>query len=82
MIDISVEINGRKVDPRNMKNVLEGAIIASVVDSIKKSVQGIRCPEHGTSPTLKVKGRNLDNLNIEVTGCCEKLKELTTKKLK
>ena len=75
MLDISFEINGRKVNPNNVKDVLESAILSQVAESIKKSVGNLRCAEHGQSPKIKVKGRNLDNLSFNISGCCEDLIE-------
>lgn len=82
MIDISIEINGRKVSPRNMGNSLESALLQSVQDSITKSVGSARCPAHGQKPKIKVKGRKLDSLSFEVTGCCDQLIDTVKKKLK
>ena len=53
MIDISFEINGRKVSPRNIGNALEAAVLQSVQESIKKSVGSARCPTHGQAPKIK-----------------------------
>lgn len=82
MIDISFEINGRKVSPGSMGNALESAVLKSVQESITKSVGSARCPEHGQTPKVKVKGRNLDSLSFEVSGCCDQLIETVKKKLK
>tara|TARA_R110002096_G_scaffold150917_3_gene313048 strand:+ start:7951 stop:8199 length:249 start_codon:yes stop_codon:yes gene_type:complete len=82
MIDISFEINGRKVSPRNMSNALEAAVLQSVQESIKKTVGSARCPTHGQTPKIKVKGRKLDSLSFEVSGCCDQLIETVKKKLK
>ena len=82
MIDISVEIGGRKVNPKNMKDEIEGMIVSGIVDSVKKSVRGIRCSEHGKTPRMKIIGRNIDNLSIEVSGCCDALKDQVQRKLK
>ena len=38
-----------------------------------KKVGSIRCPEHNKSANIKGKGRSLDKLKFEVSGCCEKL---------
>lgn len=81
MIDIKFQIGGRTVKPRNMKGAIEGAILESVQDSIKKSVGSVRCSEHGSSPKVLVKGRNFDNLSFEVSGCCEALIDKVKKKL-
>lgn len=82
MLDISFEINGRRVNPNNVGDTLEKAILQSVSESIKKSVGSLRCPEHGSSPKIVVKGRNLDNLSFEVSGCCQKLMDSVKTRLK
>ncbi len=82
MIDISFEINGRKVSPRNVGNALESAMLESVQDSIAKAVGSARCPEHGQKPKIKVKGHSLDSLTFEVSGCCDSLIEAVKRKLK
>lgn len=82
MIDISFEIGGKKVNPANIKDAMERMVISGIADTMKKSVQGIRCPEHGEKPTLKVIGKNLDNLSVEVSGCCDALTEQVQRKLK
>jgi len=82
MIDISFEINGKKVSPRNAGNALESAMLQSVQDSISKAIRSARCPQHGQKPKIKVKGRNLDSLKFEVSGCCDSLIEQVNKKLK
>ena len=38
MIQISFEINGKKINPNNIKDALETSILSSVQKSIKKSV--------------------------------------------
>ncbi|MFQ5469994.1 MAG: hypothetical protein ACE5EH_06745 [Gammaproteobacteria bacterium] len=81
MIDISFEINGRKVSPRNVGDALESAMLQSVQDSISKAVGSARCPEHGQKPKIKAKGRSLDSVTLEVTGCCDALIEQVNKKL-
>jgi hypothetical protein len=82
MLDISFEINGKKVSPRNVGNALESALLHSVQESITKSVGSARCPAHGQKPKIKVKGRNLDSLSFEVSGCCDQLIETVRRKLK
>jgi len=80
VIDISFEINDRKVSPRSMGNALESALLQSVQESITKSVGSARCPEHGPRPKFKVKGRNHDSLSFEVSGCCDQLIDTVKKK--
>jgi len=47
MIDISFEINGRKVSPNNIGDAIESAVLESIQDSVSKSIGSIRCTEHG-----------------------------------
>ncbi len=82
MIDITFEINGRKVPPSNMGNALDSAMLQSVKNSISKAVGSTRCPEHGQKPKIKAKGRSLDSLKFEVSGCCDNLIGEVKKKLK
>ena len=81
MIDISFEINGKKVSPRNVGDALESAMLQSIQDSISKAVGSAHCPEHGQKPKIKAKGRNLDLLKFEVSGCCDNLIEEVKRKL-
>lgn len=82
MIDISFQINGRKVSPQNAGDALESAMLQSIQDSISKTVGSARCPEHGQKPKIKVKGPNLDSLTFEVSGCCDRLIDEVNRKLK
>ena len=81
MLDISFEINGKKVNPNNIGDALEKATMNAVAESTKKKVGSIRDPKTGERPKIKVKGRNLDNLSFEVSGS-EELVRLVKEKLK
>ena len=72
MIDISFEINGKTVEPENMKDVLDITFMKHIRESIENTCATIRCPEHGGKPSIIVKGKDLDTLSYEVTSCCEK----------
>ena len=68
MIDISFEINGRKVNPNQMGNALEQALLSSIKDEVTKKVRSIRDPKTGERPKIKVKGRSIDKLSFEISG--------------
>ena len=42
MIDVSFEINGRKVNPNQIGNTIEKAVLQQVADSVKKSLIVVR----------------------------------------
>jgi len=81
-MNISFEINGRKVSPNNMKDALEASILENASAQIKQKVGSIRCSEHQQSPKIVGKGRSLNNLSFEVSGCCEDLMTKVKAKLK
>lgn len=81
MVEIRFEIGGRRVVPRNMRDALEAAMLSAVQDGLRKKVGSCRCPEHGQAPQLLGKGRSIDKLSFEVTGCCEKVIHEVKKKL-
>lgn len=81
MIDIQFEINGRKVDPRRVAYELERALLSEVVDSIQSDIRGVRCPTHHREPEVVCRGRSIDRLRIEVSGCCDDLVERAVARL-
>ena len=81
MIDVKFEINGRKVDPRNMKDALMGVVMEAATQQIRRKIGSCRCPEHGRTPTVIAKGRDVSKLSFEVSGCCDKLIEDVKRRL-
>ncbi|MDD4976701.1 MAG: hypothetical protein PHY93_20265 [Bacteriovorax sp.] len=81
MIDISYEIGGKKINPNNLKDALERAVVAAVTDGIKKKIKSTRCLDHNGSARIKVKGRSLSDLSMEVSGCCNSFIEKVKKEL-
>ena len=71
MIDISFEINGKNIEPENMKDVLDITFMKHIRESIENSIATISCPKHRKKPSIIVRGKDLDTLSYEVTGCCE-----------
>jgi hypothetical protein len=73
VVDISFKIKGKRVQPDNMTDVLDIIFLKFVGEKINDSVALIRCNKHGREPSVLVKGQDLDNLEYEVSGCCEDL---------
>lgn len=82
MFKLSFEIGGRKVDPRNIRDALESAMLRGVRDHVTKRLSGVRCPDHGSAPAVVARGRTLKELTFEVSGCCQKLIDVTEAKLR
>lgn len=75
MMDLRFEINGRRVDPRNIGDALTAVLMDAVAKEIKRKVGMCRCPVHGKGPTVVGKGCSADKMAFEVEGCCENLIE-------
>ncbi len=81
MIDISFKIDGKKVNPKNIRNALEASALSNISNSIKKSIGNLKCLEHNKYPKIIVNGRSLNDLSFEVSGCCDKFMEKIQKKM-
>lgn len=81
MIDIHFEIDGKRVSPNKIGDALEKSILQEITNQIKASLQAVRCEEHGQYPKVTIKGRNLDNLSFEISGCCDSLVSKASSKL-
>jgi hypothetical protein len=73
MINIHFEINGRRVSPNQTTDALTRAVLDEATTQIKQRVGTIRCAAHGQYAKLIAKGRSAENLNFEVSGCCQDL---------
>ena len=80
MFEISFQIGGKKVNPNNIGNALEKAMLEGVKESVTRSASSIRCPKHGSYAKVTAVGSSFDNLSMKITGCCDKL--IDTVKLK
>lgn len=81
-MEIKFEIDGKRVDPKNIGNALEQAVLKQVSEGIVKSLSSVRCAEHNQPPRVTVKGQSLDKLSFEIAGCCQALIDTATTKLK
>ena len=82
VVDVRFEVGGRKVSSAGFANAIERAIYQQVRDSVVTALRGVTCPEHGQSPAVVVKGRSMDNLAFEVSGCCQDLIDRSLRKLR
>lgn len=71
MVDIHFDIGGRRVNPGNTRDALDSAMFGAVEVGIRKKLGVCRRPEHGKTPKLTAKGRSLQTIKFEISGCCE-----------
>ncbi|HCG6989503.1 hypothetical protein [Vibrio parahaemolyticus] len=63
VINISCDVKG-------LEGAIDEAILDGFVDNVKETVGSIHCKEHGKMPEITINGNSLDDLRINVTGCC------------
>lgn len=68
MLNMHFEIDGRRVDPKNITDELERSIVQSIADDLRTKLGSIRDPDTGEFPTVVVRGNSLDNLSITMEG--------------
>lgn len=77
---MKLEIESKGLD--NFGEALQKKTLAGVQKDLQQKVNDIRCPEHGTAPTIAVRGTSLGDPRIEVTGaCCDKLTQAVKARL-
>jgi hypothetical protein len=81
MVDISFEIAGWEVDPDKLGHALGRSVLRTIRKSISNRVGYVRCPEHGSTPKIIIKGPCLADLSWEIFGCCRRLTEAVEEKL-
>lgn len=70
MVKVTFEINGKSYSPERGVGALEGAIYATVSESIQAKIGEARCSAHGEPPGVKVIGTGLKDLRFEISSCC------------
>jgi hypothetical protein len=49
--------------------------------STKEKLRGLRCPDHHQPPRLHFSGASLREMDISMSGCCQKLMELANARI-
>lgn len=82
MIDVLFEINGWPVNPDTLSHALGKSVLRTIRMSMRRRLHVMRCPDHGSAPTIVVRGSCLGDLSWEVSGCCHKLSDAVRKQLR
>ena len=71
MVDVSFEVNGKKVSLDKFGDEFEKAMYSHVINNISGLLGSVSCPEHNQKPSVTfVKGSG-DELSWKVGGCCQ-----------
>jgi hypothetical protein len=50
-------------------------------ENTARKIRDLRCPDHHQAPRLRFQGATLRDINIQLSGCCEKLISLANEKI-
>lgn len=81
-IHFAFVINGKEVSPESAETPEQQDMMERIMETISAHMQGISCPDHKETPRFLCSGESVDDLSIQVHGCCEKLVELATQRMK
>lgn len=70
------EIDGHRKTLEEIEDVDVREMVEEVSDELIVELADIRCPEHGTEPTIVITPSGDDGFGVGVEGCCETLAEL------
>ena len=77
MIEIVFVLRGRTVNLNEVDDVRERAVLEQIERSIVDRVGALHCPEHDAFPKLTATGNRADDLEFDLSGCCQDLLEKT-----
>lgn len=63
-------------DENSFMNEFEKTAIKEIKDKIIKSpLNQLKCKVHDKYPTITLHGKNLDNLNLNISACCDEFEK-------
>jgi len=82
VIEVAFEIDGKPLDPDRLGDAFAKAALRHVRESLRNTLAGVRCPQHGRAPKVVCNGIRGDRLSFEVAGCCQDLVEAVAARLR
>lgn len=80
-IPFAFEIAGKPIDPTKLEDPREKELLQGIVDSIIDRVEDMKCPVHSQHPRFFCHGDTIDELSLEVLGCCDGLVDMVRNRL-
>ncbi len=62
-------------DEQDWRDDLSRAALKAALAGVRRQLGEVRCPMHGESPTIVVRGRSEDTMRLDVQGCCDQSTE-------
>ena len=67
----SFHINGKKINPNNIGDTNKTSIVQGIQEAVENAAGQLSCTHHGKKPKVKILGKDLDNIQLEISGCCD-----------
>lgn len=80
-IPFAFEIGGKAINPTELDDPRERELLQGIVDSIVDRVEDMKCPVHNKHPHFLCHGDTIDELSLEVLGCCDGLVDMVRNRL-
>jgi hypothetical protein len=80
-IPFAFEIGGKTINPTELEDPQESEQLQQVVDSIIDRVEDMKCPVHNEHPRFLCHGDSINDLSLEVMGCCDGLVDMVRARL-
>lgn len=80
-IPFAFEIGGKPINPADITDPHEVAVLKNVVNSIIDRIEDMQCPLHKQPPRFVCRGDSVDDLSLEVLGCCDSLVDMVKERL-
>lgn len=68
MINISFEINGKRITPDQVGDALEAAMLKGVAEKATEVVKSKLSPEEQSQISIEIVGTSLEDLSLHATG--------------
>jgi hypothetical protein len=77
VLQIEFVLRGEKVEIAELANKAERAVLEEVARSLESRAGSLRCAEHDAGPRITVSGAKIDDLDFDLSGCCQALIDRT-----
>jgi hypothetical protein len=74
-------INGKEINPASAESPEQQDMMERVMETISARMEGVTCPDHNEAPRFLCSGESIDDLSIQIHGCCEKLVDMAERRM-
>jgi hypothetical protein len=80
--DVELKVDGQRVSPDQWADALSRKVTQAAFQKVRSKVEGVRCPDHGSTPSFSEDQAAGNQESVTFACCCEKLKKAALEALK